>query len=124
MREFTKSLFSFSWVMSLFGVQQSLNLVNPSQATRAFKTITDTAVEQLNAPMKATFKAGDNLQRGAVDMTMGLFSWQVLNPSWWMRMTSDMMQKSVEAAGQGMKGMTSGWGSASNAGEASSPEQK
>src|SRR4051812_33043057 len=99
MRDITKSMFSFSWAMSLFGVQQAVNLFSPSKATKAFDNVTGATKEQFDDVLKATFRAGDNLQRGMVDMMLGVFSGQAFNPSRLTRMTSDVMQQSAEAVG-------------------------
>jgi len=107
MRDFTKSVFSFSWAMSLFGIQQTLNLMSPSKASEAFEHVTEATKEEMGDTLKATFRAGDNLQKGLVDITLGLFTGQALNPSRWMRMTSDVMNQSAEAVGQGMRAATS-----------------
>lgn len=108
MRDFTKSMFSFSWAMSLFSVQQALNLMSPSRATKAFDNVTGATREQFDDVLQATFRTGDNLQRGVVDMMLGAFTGQAFNPSRWARMTSDAVQQSADAMGQGMRAATSG----------------
>ena len=117
MRDFTKSMLSFSWAMSLFGVQQTLDLLEPSKAAGAFNNVAEATKAEMGDTLKATFKAGDDLQRGLVDLAMGVFSGQSLNPSKLMRVTSDVMSKSAEAVGQGFRAATvggqpdaSGWG--------------
>jgi len=108
MRDFTKSVFSFSWALSLFGVQQTLNLMRPSKASQAFDNVTEATKQEMGDALKATLKAGDNLQRGLVDLTLGVFTGQAFNPSRLMRMTSDMLNQSAEAIGQSMRAATSG----------------
>jgi hypothetical protein len=107
MRDFTKSMFSFSWAMSLFGVQQAANLFMPSKATKAFDNVTEATKEQFDGVLKAAFRSGDNMQRGMVDMMLGVFTGQAFNPCRWTRMTADVMQQSAEAVGQGMRGAAS-----------------
>ena len=107
MRDLTKSIFSFSWAMSLFGAQQAMNMVSPRKATKAFEEVTGATQEQFDGITKATFRAGDNLQKGLVDLTFGVFSLQALNPSRWMRMTSDIIQQSADIAQQGLKATSS-----------------
>jgi hypothetical protein len=121
MRDFTKSLFSFSWAMSLFGVQQTLNLLSSSKATEAFDHVTKATKEEMGDTMRATFRAGDDLQRRMVDLTFGLFTGQAFNPNQWVRAASDVMDQSAEAMGQGMRATTagaqqaaSGWGATPN----------
>jgi hypothetical protein len=75
MQEFTKSVLSFSWSMSLFGMQQLGNLLarpDPnrprSKAAEAFDHVTRTTEEHLGDVLKESFKAGDKFQRAMVDM--------------------------------------------------------
>jgi len=107
MREFTKSVFSFSWAMSLFGIQQTTNLMSPENAARAFNSVTSATEAQLTDALKTTFNAGDKLQRNAVDMTLGMMSGEALNPNKWMRMASDAARQSAEAVTKGLEGVTS-----------------
>ena len=141
MREFTKSIFSFSWAMSLFGLQQTTNLMSPEKAAKAFNSVTGATEGQLTDALKTTFNAGDKLQRNAVYMTLGMMSGEALNPNKWMRMASDAAKQSAEALTKGVEGVTStvrqtvssvtpqgsgaGTGSASDTGSAStaSPQQ-
>ena len=107
MREFTKSILSFSWAMSLFGVQQTVNLLSPAKATKAFNHVTDASEEELCDLLKTTFDAGDRLQQGAVDLTLGLFTGEALDPRGWVRTAADVMQQSAEAVSQGVQGAAS-----------------
>jgi len=122
-RDLTKSTLSFSWAMSLFGVEQLTNMLipqRPSQpthrATAAFNTVTQAAEEQLSGVLKGVFNAGDQLQRGMVDLMFSFLSLEAFNPSQMMRMTSDMMRQTTGAFGQGFQRGTSepppqaGWG--------------
>ena len=110
-RDLTKSLLSFSLSMSLFGVKQVTNVLspqNPSQAMHkaamAFDSVTKTTEGQLGGTLDGVFKAGDQLQKGVVDLTLGFLSLEALNPSQMMRMTSDMVKQSTTAFGQTMRG--------------------
>ena len=107
MRESIKSLFSFSWAMSLFGVQQTTNLLSPDKAAKAFDSVTEVTRGQLIDVLQSTFSAGDKLQRNAMELTLGMFSGEALNPNKWMRMASDAAKKSAEAVTKGVQGVTS-----------------
>ena len=107
MRELTKSIFSFSWAMSLFGIQQTTNLTSPDKAAKALNSVTEATGAQLTDVLKSTFDAGDKLQRNAVDMTMGMMTGEALNPNKWMRMASDAAKQSAEAVTKGVQGVTS-----------------
>lgn len=114
MREFTKSVFSFSWVMSLFGVQQTVNLLSPAKAVEAFDSVTKATADQFTDVLKTTFNAGEKLQRTAVDLTLGMFTGEALNPNKWMRMASDAAKQSAEAVTKGAQGVISTVGQAAS----------
>jgi hypothetical protein len=106
-RDLTKSMTSFSWAMSLFGVQQMTNLLmpqSPSQPTHrttaAFNSVTQAAEEQLGQTLKEVYKAGDQLQKGATDLMMNFFTLEAFNPSQMMRTVSDAMKQSAGAFGR------------------------
>src|SRR5689334_15697425 len=82
---------SYTWAMSLFGLQQMLNVLCPSKSTQAF-----------NHVMKATFRAGDNLQQGLVDMTFGVFTLGMLDRGG-ARATGDVARQTGEALRQGSR---------------------
>jgi hypothetical protein len=114
-RDLTKSMLSFSWAMSLFGAEQLTNMFipqRPSQpnhrATTAFNAVTQATEEQLSGVFKGVFRAGDQLQKGMVDLMFGMLSLEAFNPSQMMRMTSDMMRQTTGAVGQGFQKSTSG----------------
>jgi hypothetical protein len=100
MRDLTKSINSFSWAMSLFGLEQAMNLVRPSKAAAAFEAVTEATERQLGDLMKSTFRAGDNMQRAIVDMTMGFMSMDVMDPGRWTRAAGDMLGRTTEAVGE------------------------
>ena len=85
MRDLTKSAFSLSWALSLFGLKQMTNILAPREgqsmdsATRAFEAVTEKTEEQLTDSLRATYRAGDNLQRGLVD---AMFSFMTPLTSW------------------------------------------
>ncbi|MEK6279444.1 MAG: hypothetical protein AABN95_03745 [Acidobacteriota bacterium] len=74
MREFTKSMMSYTWAMSVFGVQQMFNVFRPAKAAQSFDSVTKVTEEELGGALKATFHAGDNIQKGLVDVTFGVLT--------------------------------------------------
>jgi hypothetical protein len=112
MREFTKSMMSYTWAMSLFGVQQMVNVFRPSDATESFDNVTDATRDELGDALRSAFRAGDNLQRGMVDLTFGVFTLGMFDgrgrnggdtscgASDIGRRTGDVFRQSVNAAGQ------------------------
>jgi hypothetical protein len=101
MREFTKSMTSYTWAMSLFGLQQMVNVFRPSQATQSFNHVTKATEEQFGDALKATFRAGDNLQRGLVDMTFGVLTLGMFDRGGGAQTTSDVARQTGEALRQG-----------------------
>jgi hypothetical protein len=106
MREFTKSMTSYMWAMSLFGVQQMVNVFRPSKAVESFENVTGATEEEFGDALKATFRAGDNLQRGLVDLTFGVFTLGMFSGrGGGSGTTSNVGQQSAEAFRQGMRAM-------------------
>jgi hypothetical protein len=85
MREFTKSMMSYSWAMTVFGAQQVLNIFSPQgqqqqhPATEAFNHVAQATREEMGDMMKATYRAGDNLQRGMVDLMFSALTFGGVN---------------------------------------------
>lgn len=107
MRELTKSMLSISWAMPFYGMKQMLNLSLPSdmsrplgKATDGFEAVTQAMKQQLGPTMTSLFQAGDQVQRGLVDVMFSFMSPQALDPNAWMKMTSDVMQRSLQGMGQ------------------------
>jgi hypothetical protein len=103
MREFTKSILSLSWGMSLFGIKQLANLLSSadssqptSKAVAAFNAVTHTAEEQLSAVLREAFQAGDQLQRDMVDLMFGVLTLETRTPRRLTKVAFDMMQQSAE----------------------------
>ena len=74
MREFTKSMFSYTWAMSLFGAQQMLNILSPSKAVKSFEGVASATRGELGQPLQAAFRAGDEMQRRMIDLMFGVIS--------------------------------------------------
>jgi|SRR6185503_1542049 len=74
MRELTKNLTSYAWATTLFGFQQMVNVFSPGKASGSFNNLTKATEEELGDAVKTTFRAGDNLQRGLVDVTFGVLT--------------------------------------------------
>ena len=100
MREFTKSMTSYTWAMSMFGLQQVINVFRPERATDSFNNVTKAAEEEFDNALKATFRAGDNLQKGLVDMTFGVLTLGLFDRGG-AGATSDIVRQTGEAFRQG-----------------------
>jgi hypothetical protein len=100
MREFTKSMTSYTWAMSLFGLQQMINVFRPAKATDSFNHVTKATEDQFGDALKATFRAGDNLQRGFVDVTFGLLTLGMFDRGGGAQTTTDVARQTGEALRQ------------------------
>jgi hypothetical protein len=86
MRELAKSVFSFSWAISLLGIDQAVNLVRPGQQSKGdvFTPIAQVAVNELDESMKAIYRFGDNVQTRMVDMAFSLMNpGNLADPKMW-----------------------------------------
>lgn len=100
MRELTKSMTSYTWAMSLFGFQQMINAFHPAKAAESFNKVTRATEAEFGDALKATFRAGDNLQKGLVDVTFGVFTLGMFDRSG-ARGTADVARQTGEALRQG-----------------------
>lgn len=120
MRELTKSMISYAWANSLFGMQQVLNMFNPprgdqkSPVTTAFDNVSAAATSQLSPSMKAAFDSAEGFQRSMVNMMF-----DVMDPGRWASMGSRMMDQTAmgarRAAQAGVDAMRQGATTATNA---------
>ena len=97
MRAMTKSLFSASWAMSLFGIKQMMNLVGSSesgQAKNAFDAATQATGEELGDITHSLFSMGDDLQREIVDLISSSMTVNALNPTHMMELP--LIQRSAD----------------------------
>lgn len=100
MREFTKSMTSYTWAISLFGLQQMFSVFRPGEATESFNNVTKATEDQFGDALRATFRAGDNLQKGLVDITFGVLTLGMFDRGG-TRATSDVARQTGEALRQG-----------------------
>ena len=103
MRELTKSIFSYSWAVPLFALQQMANGFTPSdleafgeKAANAYDNVTRATKGQLGDLLQVLFQAGDDIQRDMVDMGfrfLGPASW---TPSGIARTTADLTARMAD----------------------------
>jgi hypothetical protein len=72
MRDLTRSVASFTWAMSLFGVEQMANLMSPRRAADAFGAVARSAEGALGPGLRSVFETGDRLQRAMLDTSFSL----------------------------------------------------
>jgi hypothetical protein len=101
MLELTKSAFSYSWAMSLFGSQQLANLVAPAdwrdptrRADAAFYSVTQATQNQFNDLIFGGFQIGDEVQRGLVDFAFDTLTLRAFAPSYVSRLSADIVEQS------------------------------
>jgi hypothetical protein len=106
MRDLAKSMMTYGWAMSVFGIQQMIDLVTPGKggdpagrAAKALEDVTKATTDTLDSSLKSAFNAGDRLQGGMMDMMFGGFMGAGLDPNRWMRMGTDALRQ-MEALGR------------------------
>jgi len=104
MRELAKSAFSYTWAMSVFGVQQVANVLAPSncrqperRANAAFFSVKQAAETQFEDVIFAAFQVGDELQRGLTDIFFDTATLRAFNPSYISRLTSAAIKQSQDS---------------------------
>jgi hypothetical protein len=102
-RECTKSMMSCVWALSLFGAEQVARILSPRdasparlQAPAAFAAVTHTAETQFGEVSRAIFQAGEQLQRGLLDLMWNLVTLDTSTPRHLTKVSFDMMQQSAE----------------------------
>jgi hypothetical protein len=113
MRNLTKSMLSFTWVLPLYGVQQMFNLLMPQDpskpqhpAAEGFDALTQAAEAQLGGTLASAYRAGDRMQRGMVDLMLGWANLETLTPSGMLRATTEVVQRSADAMRQGAEAVS------------------
>jgi hypothetical protein len=116
MRDLTKSILSYTWALSVFGIQQAANIFRrgkrqDSRGMEGFDGVTAAIRDELDDTLKAAYRAGDNLQRGMVDLMFGGLT--ALNMEQWTRCAErmagtarDATQRTADAARTGGRGCT------------------
>lgn len=103
MRELAKSAVSYTWGMSLFGVQQAMNILSPSNIRRparkandAFFTVKQAAENQFGDLAFAAFQVVDEVQRDLTDLLFATVTLRALNPAYVSRLTSAAVEQSQD----------------------------
>ena len=96
MRELTKSMMSYGWATSLFGMQQVLNVFSPwrtgqeGSATKGFNNASSAMIDELHPSMREIYGAGESFQRTMINM---FFDFQ--DPNRWLAMSRQMMDQAA-----------------------------
>jgi hypothetical protein len=104
MRDLTKSFFSFSWTMSLLGLEQLTNLLSEERSgnrrermAKAFDAVTKATVEQLGTRTSKLYESGDKLQRETVDLMFDLSRPEELKPRKVLDRAADLVESTADA---------------------------
>jgi hypothetical protein len=97
MRELTKATLSYTWAMSLFGIQQVANLLAPpdrEQPTRevnsAFYSVTQAAENEFGSLLFGAYQIGDEMQRGVTNLFFDAVTLRALDPRYVSNLTSQV----------------------------------
>jgi len=104
MRDLTKSFFSFSWTMSLLGLEQMTNLLSEERSgnrrermAKAFDAVTEATVEQLGERTSSLYESGDKLQRETIDLMFDLSRPEELKPRKVVDRAADLVESTADA---------------------------
>jgi len=104
MRDLTKSFFSFSWTMSLLGLEQLTNLLSEERSgnrrermAKAFDAVAEATVEQLGERTSSLYESGNKLQRETVDLMFDLSRPEELKPRKVVDRAADLVESTAEA---------------------------
>ena len=104
MRDLTKSFFSFSWTMSLLGLEQLTNLLSEERSgnrrermAKAFNAVTEATVEQLGERTSSLYESGDKLQRETTDLMFDLSRPEELKPRKVVDRAADLVESTADA---------------------------
>jgi len=110
-REITKSSLSAGLAMSVFGLQQFMNLCRPrrsngaSTAAESLNSVAQAMVDQSSDALRETFHASDKIQRGLVDMTFRLLALEPLRSPGAASTISGAARQTTEQIRRWMEGM-------------------
>lgn len=103
MRDLTKSFMSFSWAMTLFGLDQLRHLVTDDDSgkrreriTEDLDAVTTAAKDRLSERNASMYDAGTTLQRDMVDLTFDIFRGDELKPGKILDRAADLVEESAD----------------------------
>ena len=104
MRDLTKSFFSFSWTMSLLGLEQLTNLLSEDRSgnrrermAKAFDAVTESTVAQFGERTSSLYESGDKLQRETIDLMFDLSRPEELKPKKVVDRAADLVESTADA---------------------------
>jgi hypothetical protein len=104
MRDLTKSFFSFSWAMTLFGLEQFRTLFSDEiegrrrdRMTHDLEAVTDVAKRRLSKRNASMFESGNDLQRDMVDLMYDIVRGEEVKPRSVFDRAADLVEESADA---------------------------
>jgi hypothetical protein len=96
MRELAKSAVGYTWAMSLFGVQQAVNVLTPRRVNSAFFSVKQAAEIQFDDIVFAAYEVGDEVQRGLTNIFFDALALQAFHPNYLSNLTSTVIEQSQD----------------------------
>jgi len=103
MRDLSKSFMSFSWAMTLFGLDQVRHMVSEDDSGERRERITDdldavtnATKDRLSERNASMFDAGNSLQNDMVDLTYDIFRGEELKPRKMLDRAADLVEESAD----------------------------
>lgn len=104
MRDLTKSFFSFSWAMTMFGLEQFRTLFSDEiegkrrdRMTHDLEAVTEVTRKRLSKRNASMFESGNDLQRDMVDLMYDIVRGEEVKPRSVFDRAADLVEESADA---------------------------
>jgi hypothetical protein len=104
MRDLTKSFFSFSWAMSMFGLEQMRTMFSDDiegkrrdRMAEDFDAVAEAASSRLSKRNASMYESGDKLQREMVDLMFDIVRGEEVKPRSVFDRAADLVEESADA---------------------------
>lgn len=96
--ELVRSAGRFAWAVSLFGARRLAESFGGDGSAEGFDPVTRAAEGQLGESLGAAFRAGNEIQRGMVDIAFDILTLRALTPGGMLRSALELARCSAELA--------------------------
>jgi hypothetical protein len=104
MRDLTKSFFSFSWAMTMFGIEQMRTVFSDEiegkrrdRMAEDLDAVAEAASQRLSKRSTSMYESGDKLQREMVDLMYDIFRGEEVKPRSVFDRAADLVEDSADA---------------------------
>ena len=104
MRDLTKSFFSFSWAMTMFGIEQMRTVLSDEiegkrrdHMAEDLDAVAEAASQRLSKRSSSMYESGDKLQREMVDLMYDIFRGEEVKPRSVFDRAADLVEDSADA---------------------------